>query len=78
MTRNLDRGIEVLTPVLDADLFRELKDILEIQLQDNVKARVVDTTDSNEPVTRHEGEKPIRSQYVIYSYLKEKVPYENC
>ena len=77
MTRNLDRRIEVLTPILDAQVFLELKDILEIQLQDNVKARVVDAGDSNKAVPRATGEEPIRSQYAIYKYLKEKLPNEN-
>ncbi len=77
MTRNLDKRIEVLTPILDADVFKELEDILEIQLQDNVKARVVDAGDSNKAVGREAGEENIRSQYAIYKYLKEKLPYEN-
>ncbi|HSP40117.1 MAG TPA: polyphosphate kinase 1, partial [Gillisia sp.] len=39
MTRNLDRRIEVIAPIYDEDIAREFKDILEIQLKDNVKAR---------------------------------------
>lgn len=73
MTRNLDRRIEVLTPILDADVFQELKDILYIQLSDNVKARVLDAEDSNKKVLRKEGQPEIRSQYAIYDYLKDKL-----
>ncbi|WP_276166790.1 polyphosphate kinase 1 [Zobellia alginiliquefaciens] len=71
MTRNLDRRIEVLTPVLDTDVFSELKDILELQLNDTAKARVQDAKDSNTLVSPEEGN-PIRSQYAIYEYLKQK------
>jgi polyphosphate kinase len=77
MTRNLDRRIEVLVPILDPDLFRELREILMIQFQDNVKARTVDASDSNTRVPRSEGELPIRSQYALYTYLKEQVLHEN-
>lgn len=34
MTWNLDRRIEVLTPILDREIFQELKDILNLQLND--------------------------------------------
>lgn len=35
MPRNLDRRVEAVTPVLDADALQELKDILDIMLTDN-------------------------------------------
>ena len=73
MTRNLDRRIEVLTPILDNDVFQELKDILHIQLQDNVKARILDANDTNAKVGREKNEPEIRSQYAIYEYLKGKL-----
>lgn len=72
MTRNLSRRIEVLAPILDKDIAQEFKEILEIQLQDNVKARIQDATETNKYVIKAEGEEPIRSQYEIYSYLKQK------
>ncbi|MEM8763608.1 MAG: polyphosphate kinase 1 [Bacteroidota bacterium] len=73
MTRNLDRRIEVLTPILDPDIFQELHDILQIQLNDNVKARILDAADSNTKVSPIAGEAQIRSQYAIYDYLKTKI-----
>ncbi len=72
MNRNLDRRIEVISPVLDNDVKKEFKDILEIQLNDNVKARIQDAEESNRYVERKKGQKKIRSQYEIYNYLKEK------
>ncbi|MDT0607643.1 polyphosphate kinase 1 [Croceitalea rosinachiae] len=73
MTRNLDKRIEVLTPILDKDIFKELKDILEIQLADNVKARILDIEDSNTRVKKEPNENSIRSQYAIYDYLKDRL-----
>ena len=72
MTRNLDRRIEVLTPIYDQDLFSELKEILELQLADNTKARIQDEAESNNYIEKEPGEKAIRSQYAIYEYLKSK------
>ena len=72
MARNLSRRIEVLSPILDKDVAQEFKEILEIQLNDNVKARIQDADEKNEYVKRANGEQPVRSQYEIYNYLKEK------
>jgi polyphosphate kinase len=72
MNRNLDRRIEVISPVLDEDIKKEFREILEIQLKDNVKARIQDAEESNTYVERKKGEKEIRSQYEIYNYLKAK------
>lgn len=72
MTRNLDRRIEVLTPIYDEDLFKELRAILLIQLQDNVKARIQDADETNAYVTQKPGKSAIRSQYAIYDFLKAK------
>ena len=72
MSRNLSRRIEVLSPILDKDVAQEFKEILDIQLKDNVKARVQDADEKNEYVQKGENEKSVRSQYEIYNYLKEK------
>lgn len=71
MSRNLDRRIEVLTPIYDAQIYQELDDILNIQLQDNVKARIHTADEDNSFVSQ--GDEPkIRSQQEIYKYLKKK------
>ncbi len=72
MTRNLDRRIEVIAPILDEDIAKEFKEILQIQLDDNVKARIQDEEETNSYVQKKAGEKDIRSQFEIYDYLKEK------
>lgn len=72
MTRNLDRRIEVIAPVYDEDIAAEFKDILQIQLNDNVKARIQEPLEKNDFVQRKSGEKAVRSQAEIYNYLKQK------
>ncbi len=72
MNRNLDRRIEVIAPVEDPAVQAEFRDILNLQLRDNVKARIQDEEESNTYVKSKKGEKEIRSQYEIYKYLKEK------
>jgi polyphosphate kinase len=41
MGRNLDRRVEVVAPVNDPELKRRLRDILDVYLADNVRARVM-------------------------------------
>lgn len=71
MLRNLEHRVEATCPVWHEELKQELIDILEIQLQDNVKARVLDNQLSNE-YARPAGRKKIRSQVETYQYLHQK------
>ncbi len=71
MVRNLDHRVEAACPILDKDIQQELKDILQIELGDNVKARVLDNDLSNEYVDS-DSEKKIRSQIETYNYLLKK------
>ncbi|CAA7196006.1 polyphosphate kinase 1 [Chryseobacterium potabilaquae] len=70
MTRNLDYRIEAAAKIIDKDLKKELKEILDIQLKDNVKARILDKKLSNEYIRN--DKKECRSQIEIYKYLKAK------
>ncbi|MDZ5470592.1 RNA degradosome polyphosphate kinase [Bacillus sp. 31A1R] len=44
MTRNMEKRVEILFPIFEADLKKRLKQILELQMSDNVKAREQDHT----------------------------------
>ncbi|MBK7762067.1 MAG: polyphosphate kinase 1 [Bacteroidetes bacterium] len=70
MTRNLDYRIEVSTIINDPNIKEELKHILQIQLNENVKARVLDNRQLNEYVKPDKDALAIRSQVEIYAYLK--------
>ncbi|MCX8531441.1 polyphosphate kinase 1 [Chryseobacterium luquanense] len=70
MNRNLDYRIEAAAKITDKNLKKELKDILNIQLSDNMKARILDKKLSNEYIKN--DEKDCRSQIETYKYLKAK------
>jgi polyphosphate kinase len=71
MIRNLDHRVEATCPILDEDIKKELKEILQIQLNDNVKARWLDNNLSNEYVAT-DSEISVRSQEETYHYLFSK------
>jgi polyphosphate kinase len=70
MVRNLDHRVEVTCPIEDEEIKKELVDILQIQLSDNVKARWLDNELSNEYVKTNR--KKVRSQVETYNYLYKK------
>ncbi len=71
MMRNLSRRVEVAFPVYDPHLKRELSEMIDLQLADTVKARVIDKHLKN--VYRKPGpHKPVDSQREIYRYLQRK------
>jgi polyphosphate kinase len=75
MVRNLDHRVEAAIPVTDKRIVKELIDIIEIQLKDNVKARWLDENLANYYVPS-EGKKKVRSQIDIYNYLSKKAEAE--
>ncbi len=71
MKRNLDHRIEVSCPIHDKEIQKELREMLEIQWKDNVKARRLDKEGLNEYRKNNEPLK-IRAQAKIYNYFKEQ------
>jgi polyphosphate kinase len=70
MTRNLDHRIEVTCPIYDKSIKCEIRKIFDIQWEDNVKARIFDTEQSNTFVKP--GKNVInRSQVEVYKWLKK-------
>jgi polyphosphate kinase len=72
MERNLSFRIETTFPIFDPDLKREIKDILDLQINDNVKARIIDRYDQNE-YRRTSTDIPVRAQLETYFYFKRKM-----
>ncbi|HET9745362.1 MAG TPA: polyphosphate kinase 1 [Chitinophagaceae bacterium] len=70
MVRNLDHRVEASCLVTDEHIKQEIKDILDIQLNDNVKARRLNNELSNDYINT--GRKKIRSQVETYKYLYKK------
>ena len=71
MPRNLDRRVEVTTPVYDPEIKKELIDTFNISWNDNVKARIFNELQDNQ-YKKTEG-KPIRSQFATYDYYSDKL-----
>jgi polyphosphate kinase len=72
MPRNLDNRIEVTVQVNDKALRKELWDYIQIQLNDNCKARLSGTDIINE-YRRTDSKKLVRAQFEIYNYFKNKL-----
>lgn len=76
MVRNLHRRVETMFPILDKELRYFVKNIIRIQLNDNVKARVFDHKNEN-TYKKNDGQS-IRSQYDIYYFIKSGLePYSS-
>ncbi|HVS91573.1 MAG TPA: polyphosphate kinase 1 [Mucilaginibacter sp.] len=71
MTRNIDNRVEVGFPIYDEGLRKEIRDIIDIQLEDNTKAREINSLNNNKYHKTH-SEVPCRAQIDIYNYLKYK------
>lgn len=70
MERNLDWRVECAFPILDPALQREVVDLMQLQIHDTCKARILDATQSNAYVDdRHGG---LRAQTATYAYYLEQ------
>lgn len=74
MTRNLDHRVEAAVRIINKKIKTELIDMLNIQLRDNVKARVLNNELDNTYVNNNKS--PHRSQVELYKYLQKKVKQE--
>lgn len=71
MRRNLSRRIETAFPILDQSIRKEIVDILNIQLKDNVKACWIDDHLRNIP-KRNDDPVKVRAQEAIFEYLRNR------
>lgn len=71
MIRNLHYRIETAVPIYDENVRQELSNIFEMQWKDNVKARQLDSAQSNRYV-HSDSDISFRSQIETYLYFKRK------
>ena len=76
MPRNLDNRIEVITPIYDADLKADLRQVVEFGLKDTLQGRWVDGSGKNLPWDGNDG-LPFRSQEALYNYYKDSIGENN-
>ena len=67
MPRNLVNRIEVLTPVYDEDMKKDLMRTIDFGLRDTTNGRIVDGKGTNEIQAVKEGEKRFRSQEELHN-----------
>ncbi|MDR2168536.1 MAG: polyphosphate kinase 1 [Planctomycetaceae bacterium] len=77
MERNLDYRFEVITPIKDPNLKNDLQELLQRQLADNVKARIISANHPNEKIHVPKGTPKITAQFDFYQYLKNKNQNQN-
>ena len=71
MVRNLHYRVETLVPVLDEEIKTNIKVLLRIQLNDNVKARSLHVDRKNEYIRiGSNSDLAVRSQIETYFYIK--------
>jgi polyphosphate kinase len=69
MPRNLDHRVEIAFPILDPKLQTEVREILDIQLRDTAKARLLQPDGASIRARAAAGEKPLRSQERLYEVI---------
>lgn len=70
MNRNIYRRIEVCFPIYNEEIKEEIIKLINIQLEDNTQAVIIDESLNN--IEKDPGEQPVRSQKEIYKYLSIK------
>jgi len=74
MTRNIERRIEVATPIFDESIQQEIKHLFDLQWKDNVKSRIIDQNQKNR---YFKDDNPLcNSQIESYEYFKHKLESE--
>ncbi|MEZ5107213.1 MAG: polyphosphate kinase 1 [Draconibacterium sp.] len=71
MPRNLNRRIEVACPIYEPSIKSVIKEMLNIQLKDNSKARILDPDLLNE-YSAGDPDKTYRAQEDYYNFIKNK------
>lgn len=71
MSRNLDRRIELMFPILDKDAFADVKSILDTYFADNTNAMELQSNGTWLAVERGKKEEKIQAQQVLYSKYKK-------
>ncbi|MEM9887734.1 MAG: polyphosphate kinase 1 [Bacteroidota bacterium] len=72
MVRNLSYRIEATFPIYDETLKKEVKEYMDIQMNDNTKARILNEEQSN-PYRKLDSDISIQSQVETYYHIKRKI-----
>ena len=65
MPRNLERRVELMTPIFEENLANKLFNIIKIQSEDNAKAHELGADGEYKKLSAKEGDKPRNSQKML-------------
>ena len=71
MPRNLDRRVEIVFPVEDEEIKKEIKHILDVEFKDNVKAHILQPDGPYEKMNRR-GKAKVNSQMIFCQEAEDK------
>ena len=71
MSRNLDRRIELMFPILEKSAFDDVKSILDTYFTDNTNAMELKSNGSWEPVEKNRKDEAVQAQEVLYKKYKK-------
>lgn len=71
MSRNLDRRIELMFPILEKSCFEDVKSILDSYFADNVNAQMLLPNGAWEPVVKEKKAEDFRAQEELYKKYKK-------
>jgi len=71
LSRNLNRRIEVAFPLYDEKHIDEINTIIQLQLEDNMKKRIINSEGNNELEILDAADVPRRAQTEIYDWIAE-------
>ena len=71
MTRNIDHRFEVICPILDTNIKKQIVDLIDIQWNDNVKARSLNWKEINSYIKPTSNAPLINTHDITYEYFKK-------
>ena len=71
MSRNLDRRIELMFPILDKNAFNDIKSILDTYFMDNTNAHNLLSNGTWEPVQKEKNQADFHAQQELYNKYKK-------
>ena len=72
MYRNLNKRVETMGIVEDSDIQQEIKEILDLYLKDNVKAKILQSDGSYKLNNIKENEKRVNAQEELVKFTHNK------
>ncbi|OIP00762.1 MAG: polyphosphate kinase 1 [Bacteroidetes bacterium CG2_30_33_31] len=71
MTRNLDHRFEIICPILDVNIKKQIKELIDIQWKDNQKSRSLDNGKINNYINPSGKERKINTHDETYNYFEK-------